>query len=185
MIKNRTNLLKILSVFTIVMLSVFTLTGCGKKDNKNDVAQADQYLQPIKNYFDGIKNKDVNQILKAFPDFTKMEEVVTINEVNDMYAQFEQVYGANIKIDYSFGDATPLSEEDLSELEAELMSTYTEAGNIDITAAYTVPVKVTITGDGIQSENNGESVQDDNVGEDESNQEDMYVLQYNGNWYML
>lgn len=189
MLNNKRSLLKFLAIISIVMLSIFMLTGCGKKGEENKEASTENaYLQPLKDYFEGIKNKDINQVLKAFPDFAKMSEKITAEDLNDLYSQYESLFGANIKIDYSFGDAVALSEEEVKELESEIASIYTEVENIDITAAYTVPVKVTISGDGIQenTENGGESTEtteensNSNVEEDE-----MYAIQYNGNWYIL
>lgn len=193
---NKRNLLKILSVITITMLSIFMLTGCGKKEdeNKNETSET-AYLQPLTDYFEGIKNRDINQVLRAFPDFAKMSEKITSEDIDDLYSQYESLYGANIKIDYSFSDAIALSEEEIAELESEISSNYTDVENLDITAAYTVPVKVTITGDGIQententesTENTEKNVEDNN--EENSNrnvdEEELYVLQYNGNWYIL
>lgn len=179
---NKRNLLKILSVITIMMLSIFMLAGCGKKDdeNKNEISET-AYLQPLTDYFEGIKNRDINQVLRAFPDFAKMSEKITSEDIDDLYSHYESLYGANIKIDYSFGDPISLSEEEVTDLENEISSIYTDVENLDITVAYTVPVKVTITGDGIQEDTeNVEENSNSNVEEDE-----MYAFQYNGNWYIL
>ncbi|MBO5349013.1 MAG: hypothetical protein J6A89_04250 [Clostridia bacterium] len=194
MLSNKRSLLKMLSVLTMIILSIFMLTGCGKKEKNNEEQAAENvYLQPVTDYFEGIKNKDINQVLKAFPEFTKMSEKITADDINDLYAQYEALYGANIKIDYSFGEATALSEEDISEIESEISTVYTDVENIYITAAYTVPVTVTITGDGIQENiQNGENTEGtENAESAEENpssnveQDEMYVLQYNGNWYIM
>ncbi len=195
MTSNKRSLLKILSIVSIIMLSIFMLTGCGKKGDENKEASAENaYLQPLKDYFEGIKNKDINQVLKAFPDFAKMSEKITSEDIDDLYSQYESLYGANIKIDYSFGDAVALSEDELKELEGEISSIYTDVENIDITAAYTVPVKVTISGDGIQentesTENTENAEASTETTEENSNsnveEDEMYAIQYNGNWYIL
>ena len=188
MLKNTKNLLKLLLVITIVLSSVFVLTGCGKKNKENKDEQVQAYLQPLKDYFDGIKNKDINLVLKAFPDFMNMSTKITEDDINDLYSQYESLYGANIKIEYTFGEAIALGEEELSDLENEIVATYTDLQTIDITAGYTVPVKVTVTGDGIQSTENSENADDANKNENSNtNTEDdeMYVLQYNGNWYIM
>lgn len=190
---NKRNFVKILAVLLIILLSMFTLTGCGKNKEKNASSEESNYQEPLKNYFEGIKNRDVNQVLKAFPDFMDMASNISSEDIDDLYSQYEALYGANIKIDYTFGDPIELSEEELSELEEEISSVYQSAENIDITAGYSVPVKVTITGDGIeksseekeeeaQEENNDNSLENANSNVEES---DMYVLQYNGNWYIM
>lgn len=190
MLKTKSNLLKVSLVILMIASSIILLTGCGKKDNKeNNNNNELAYLQPLKDYFDGIKNRDVAQVVKAFPDFMGMENTITTDDINDLYTQYEELYGANINIDYAFGEATAIGEEELVELEEEITELYENVENIDITAGYTVPVTVTITGDGIKnaestegdsSENNEESETSDNVEQDE-----MYVLQYNGNWYIM
>lgn len=188
MVNNKRNLLKILSIISIIMISVFTLTGCGKKEEKKeDVATSDAYLAPLKDYFEGIKNKNIEQLLKAFPDFSKMGEKITSEDINDLYTQYESIYGANIKIDYSFGDAVALNEEEIQELKTEISSIYPDATNVEITAAYTVPVKVTITGDGLtQPTESNENEQTENNEENKNVEEDeMYSIQYNGSWYLL
>ena len=203
MLVNKRNLLKLVSVITIMMLSIFMLAGCGKKENENENKESETaYLQPLTDYFEGVKNKDINQVLKAFPDFAKMSEKITSEDINTLYSQYESLYGANIKLDYSLGEAVALSEEEVTELENEISSLYSDIENLDITAAYTVPVTVTITGDGIQkntqnTENteNTENAENTENTENTENAEEtinsnveediMYVIQYNGNWYTL
>ena len=192
MLNNKRRLLKCLSIISIIIVSIFMLTGCRKKYDNKEVASEQIYLQPLTYYFEGIKNKDLNQMLKAFPDFAKMAEKITADDLNDLYAQYESLYGENVKIDYSVGDAIALSEEEINEVESEISSIYTDVENIDITAGYSVPVKVTITGDGIKGteENQEETEKTEEIEEteeDNSNvdEEEMYVLQYNGGWYIL
>lgn len=189
MLKNKRYLLKSLLVIAIVMSSIFMLTGCGKKNNddNNEVA-SEPYLQPIIDYFEGIKNKDINQVLKAFPDFMEMDSKISSSDIDDLYAQYESLYGANIKIDYTFGEVTALSEDDFTELEEEIKSIYTDMESVDITAGYIVPVTVTITGDKIES--TAENAENENKEETEKTnnnveEDEMYVFQYNGNWYMM
>ncbi len=183
---NKKSLLKIAIILSIMLLSIFTLTGCGNNKDKEASSEKSNYQEPLTNYFEGIKNRDVNQVLKAFPDFMDMTSKISSEDIDDLYSQYESLYGANIKIDYSFGDAVQLSEEDLSELKEEILSVYKNLENIEITDGYSVPVKVTVTGDGIEksSEENQDnnSVENANTNVEES---DMYVLQYNGNWYIM
>ena len=79
MLKSKKYLFKILVVIAIIISTIFVFTGCGKKDKS---ANADkQYLQPLTDYFEGIKNKDLSRLLKAFPDFMKMSEKVTDTDI--------------------------------------------------------------------------------------------------------
>ena len=206
MIKNKRNLLKILSIITIMMLSIFMLAGCGKNDENNNEESSTAYLQPLTDYFEGIKNRDIEQVIRAFPDFAGMSENLTSGDLDDLYAQYESLYGANIKIDYTFGEAVALSEEELNELENEINAAYnnSEEQTIDITAAYTVPVTVTITGDGLQEDAQNNESTEETTGEaateetstegaeseDENSnsvveESEMYAFEYNGSWYIL
>ena len=128
----------------------------------------------------------------------QMSEKITDTEIDDLYKQYESMYGANIKIDYSLGDAVTLGEDEIKELEDNLTAIYPDQENLDITAAYSVPVTVTITGDGITSNSNEENTAaennadntaetntDDSTDNNNTEQEDMYVIQYNGNWYIM
>lgn len=176
------NVLKVLVILCIVFVSVFAFAGCGKKkDNENEKA----YLEPLTNYFDGIKEKDLNKVLSAFPDFMGMESNITMTEIDELYAYYESQYGKNPKINYEFGGAVALGEDELSELEDEIKAAYPNAGDVDLTAGYTVKTKVTIMGDGAEvnseesEENNGEKKTSDTV------ENDMYVIQYNGKWYAM
>lgn len=197
MLKNKKYILKILIVSAIIISTIFAFSGC-KKENKNQTNNDEKaYVQPITDYFEGIKNKELSRILKAFPDFMQMSEKITDEEINDLYKQYESIYGANIKIEYSVGDATALGEDEINDLEDNLLSIYTDQENIDITAAYIIPVTVTITGDGIVSDSSNENSEnkeenstietdaEDSNESDNKEQEDMYVIQYNGNWYLM
>ena len=182
MLKSKKYLFKILVVIAIIISTIFVFTGCGKKDKS---ANADkQYLQPLTDYFEGIKNKDLSRLLKAFPDFMKMSEKVTDTDIEDLYNQYESMYGANIKIEYSLGDAVALGEDEIKQIEEDLKAIYTDQENLDITAAYSVPVTVTITGDGITSNSDNNTIAGDNSNNN-TEEEDMYVIQYNGSWYIM
>ena len=94
------------------------------------------------------------------------------------------MYGANIKIEYSLGDAVALGEDEIKQIEEDLKAIYTDQENLDITAAYSVPVTVTITGDGITSNSDNNTIAGDNSNNN-TEEEDMYVIQYNGSWYIM
>lgn len=182
MIKGK-KLLRIMAVMSIIFVSICVFTGCGKKkQNSNE----QDYREPIISYFDGIKEKNLEKVLAAFPDFMGMSKNITMTEIDDLYKYYENEYGNNIKITYEFGDAVALGEEELAELEDEAKSTYSDAGDIDFTAGYTVTVKVTVEGDGVT--NNSEGTDEENKGEKTAKDtvdNQMYSIQYNGKWYML
>lgn len=197
MLKNKKNLLKLCLVVLMIVSTIIVLTGCGKKDNKNNENNELAYQEPIKNYFDGIKNRNIAQVIKAFPEFMEMQNNITENDINDLYSQYEELYGKNINIDYTFGEATTIGEEEITELENQIKEVYQNANDINITSGYTVPVEVTVTGDGVKiEENTNNSDENTNTETSSENNEDnisnknveeinMYVLQYNGNWYIM
>ncbi len=197
MLKNKKNLLKLCLVVLMIVSTIIVLTGCGKKDNKNNENNELAYQEPIKNYFDGIKNRNISQVIKAFPEFMEMQNNITENDINDLYNQYEELYGKNINIDYTFGEATTIGEEEITELENQIKEVYQNANDIKITSGYTVPVEVTVTGDGVKiEENTNNSDENTNTETSSENNEDnisnknveeinMYVLQYNGNWYIM
>ena len=73
MLKSKKNLLKIVAIFTIILITIFGFTGC-KRNKKNDTSDEKSYLQPITDYFEGIKSKDLSRVAKAYPDFMKISE---------------------------------------------------------------------------------------------------------------
>ena len=116
----------------------------------------------------------------------KMSENITQDDINELYSQYEQLYGANIKIDYQLGEATTIGEDELKELKEQIIELYQDAGNIELTEGYSVPVTVTITGDGQKSaENTEETSSEDNTENSNVEEDNMYVLQCNGNWYIM
>ena len=64
MLKSKKNLLKIVAIFTIILITIFGFTGC-KRNKKNDTSDEKSYLQPITDYFEGIKSKDLSRVAKA------------------------------------------------------------------------------------------------------------------------
>lgn len=176
---------KKLLVFVVIISSIFLLTGCGKNNNSENNTETDAYLQPLKDYMDGLKNKDVNLTLKAFPEFMNKDQEITIENINEMYTQYESLYGANIQLDYEFGTSTKLEESEIFALEEQIKGYYTEMQEIDITEAYIVPLKLTVSGDGIKDENT--TTEENQTGERASKTDttDFYVYKYNGAWYLI
>lgn len=186
MLKTKKNLFKIVAIFTIILMTVFGFTGC-KKNNKNE-SDEKAYLQPITDYLEGIKSKDLSRVAKAYPDFMKISEKITEDDINELYSQYESMYGANIKIDYSFGDAVSLTEDEINDVESNIAAVTEENQNIDVTAAYYVPVTITVTGDGITNSSEENNNTDGTGSENDTNnteQQDVIVIQYNGNWYVI
>mgnify|MGYP004533886879 CR=1 FL=1 len=187
MLKNKKSLLKICLVALMILSTIVVFTGCGKENKKNNENTELAYEEPLKDYFDGIKNRDIGSILKAFPDFMEMSNNITENDINDLYSQYEELYGSNIKIDYELGTATNISEEDIADLKEQIKEIYQDLGDVDITEGYTVPVTVTITGDGNTENTNEESSEnnEDNNSNKNVEENNFYVLKYNGNWYLM
>lgn len=185
MLKNKKNLLKVVAIITIISMVVLGFTGC-KKDNKNE-SDEKVYLQPITDYFEGIKSKDLSRVIKAYPDFMNMSEKINDDDINELYSQYESMYGTNIKIDYTFGDAVGLGEDEIKNIKSNIEAIVEDGQNIDITAAYYVPVTVTVTGDGIKqsSEENNADVTENENNANNIEQENITVIQYNGNWYVI
>ena len=116
--------------------------------------------------------------MKAYPDFMKMSEIITKENLDDVYSQYEAIYGANIQLDYSLGDATKIDTSDIENIEIQLKETYPDAGDIKISRAYIIPVELTITGDGIAEEGK-EKEKTTN-----KDSQEFYVYEFNGNWYI-
>lgn len=174
---------KSILIVALIILSLFALTGCGK-NNSNDVNgdEKEVYEKPLRNYMEGLKNKNLDQLLQAYPEFMHMNEIITNDDLESAYNQYESMYGANIRIDYNLQDAVSVEEQDKENLVSELKELYPEAGDINIETAYIITVELTVTGDGIQEENGEENADvSKNTATDE---QDFYVYKYNGNWYM-
>ena len=187
MLKSEKNLLKIVAIFTIILITRFGFTGC-KRNKKNDTSDEKSYLQPITDYFEGIKSKDLSRVAKAYPDFMKISEKITEDDINELYSQYESMYGANIKIDYTFGDAVALTEDEINDVESNIAAIVEDEQTIDVTAAYYVPVTITVTGDGITNsseENNNTNGTESENDTNNTEQQDVIVIQYNGNWYVV
>ena len=172
-------ILKTMLLLTITVLSICILTGCQKKNSNNSgEVSKDVYEQPIRYYMEGLKNRDLEQHLKAYPDFMKMSEIITKENLDDVYSQYDAIYGANIQLDYSLGDATKIDTSDIENIEIQLKETYPDAGDIKISRAYIIPVELTITGDGIAEEGK-EKEKTTN-----KDSQEFYVYEFNGNWYI-
>lgn len=172
-------LLKLIAVMMLAIMSVAMLTGCGKNGKKNDGGDK-AYLEPLKYYFDGIINKDLDTHLKSYPDFANKGNLITMADIEDLFKTYESQYGANIKIDYAFGDATKIEGDAYSELVGEITAAYKEVNKDDIKEIYDVPVTVNVEGDGLDQDNseNKEKAKG-------TEQHTFYVFKYKDSWYTI
>lgn len=178
--------LKSILVIALVFFNMFIFSGCGKEDNNQQKeVSKDVYEAPLKNYMEGLKNKDLNQIHQAYPEFMR---TITQADIDSMYAQYEAKYGANIKLEYTIGDAVKVNEQrDLDILSTQIKELYPDAGDLKVTAAYIITVNLSVSGDGIAGqESAGEQVNNEENSEiKKTDSQDFYVYEYNGNWYMF
>ena len=59
MLKSKNYLFKVLIVIAIIVSTIFVFSGCGKKNKNQSNTDDKAYLQPLTNYFEGIKNKEL------------------------------------------------------------------------------------------------------------------------------
>ena len=197
MAKNK-YILKALAILSIIMVSIFVLTGCGKNNEKKSEEDNKNYQEPLINYFDGIKNKNPEQVIKAFPAFMNMDSKIKSEDIDEFYAYYESLYGSDVTMDYSIGDAVKLGDDEISELEDEIKAVY-NVENIELSGAYSVTITVTFQGSGVSNSKQTEGEETDETtdtaetaenseevaSKTDTEQDDMYVILYEGNWYLL
>lgn len=176
--KNNKSIVKLIAVLSLIIVSIFMLTGCGNKNKKANTDEGPSYKDPLINYFDGIKNRDLEQVVKAFPEFAKMDEKIKSEDIEELYKYYQNAYGTDVTMDYEIGNAVKLEEVEISELKQQITTVY-NVENIDITEAYIVTITVTFKGGNSQSET------ETSIPNSDTEQNDMYVIKYQGNWYML
>lgn len=182
--------LKSILVIALIISSMSMFSGCGKKENEGNNQQKqevskDVYEAPLKSYMDGLKNKDLNKICQAYPEFMRAP---TQTDIDAMYAMYEARFGSNVKLEYTLGDAVKVEEQrDLDILATQIKELYPDAGDINITAAYIITVNLSVSGDGVvegeAAENPSANSENDDIKKSDS--QDFYVYEYNGNWYMF
>lgn len=74
MLKSKNYLFKVLVVIAIIVSTIFVFSGCGKKNNNQSNSDDKAYLQPLTDYFEGIKNKELSRVLKAFQILCKCQK---------------------------------------------------------------------------------------------------------------
>lgn len=178
---------KIIIIFILIASSMLTFSGCGKKDKNNgkEEVSRDVYETPLKNYMEGLKTKNIELVLSAFPAFMQK---MTQTDIDTTYAEYEAQYGSNITMEYTLGDATRITDEkDLDVLAAQIKEYYPEAGDLKVSDAYIITVELSISGDG-KAEQNEENTEGENGEEKRSKKtdsQDFYVYKWNDQWYMF
>ena len=164
-------------VCILIISSVCIFSGCGKKEEQKEEISKEVYEVPIRNYMEGIKNKDISLILSAYPSFM---QTITQADLDAIYAKYEAMYGANIVMEYTLSDGVKIEEQkDLDTLASQIKEYYPDAGDIHITAAYIITVELTVSGDGVKQE---EQNAEENKNKDT---QDFYVYRLNDNWYVF
>lgn len=172
------------SVFLLTLVcSVCIFSGCGnnKQEQQKEEIAREVYEAPLKNYMEGLKNRDINLVLQSFPEFM---QTFTQADLDSIYANYEAIYGSNVTMEYKLGDSVKIKEQkDLDILASQIKEYYPNAGDIQITAAYIINVELSIWGDGVQKEQTTEG--ENATSNKKTDAQDFYVYQYNGNWYMF
>ena len=188
-------LFKFILIIAVIVLSIFTLSGCKKDEKKEEPEQISRetYVEPLKNYLEGLKTKNVELMLKAYPEFMHMDQKLQLTDIEAVYAKYESLYGPNIVFDYNIGEATIVEESDYETLVSKIKEAYPDAGDFSIDKAFIIEVELTISGDGVKNDNNEEKQEESNEGNLSENGEpqktkttdrqDLYVYRFNGNWY--
>ncbi|MBR2704593.1 MAG: hypothetical protein IKE91_03895 [Clostridia bacterium] len=176
-------ILKVILIIALIISSIFVFSGCGKKDNKNngkEEVSKDVYEAPLRNYMEGIKTKDIELVLSAYPEFMRK---MTQTDLDSIYARYEAMYGSNITMEYKLGDATRIVEDkDLGVLAAQIKEYYPEAGDITVSDAYIITVELSISGDGAEEgEEDGEAEKPSK----KTDSQDFYVYRTGDNWYIF
>lgn len=190
-------LCKLTLIIGIIISSVFVLSGCQKNDKGTEPEQISRetYIQPLQNYLEGLKTKNIELVLKAYPEFMQMNSKIQLTDIEAVYARYEALYGANIAFDYNIGNPINVEESDLGTLTSKIKEAYPDAGDINIDKAFILEVELTISGDGVQGTNNSEQQKGNADGNSSDNNEtqrskatdrqDFYVYRFNGNWYIF
>lgn len=174
----------VLVVCALIISSIFVFSGCGKKENKNngkEEVSREIYEAPLKNYMEGLKTKNIDLVLSAYPEFMRK---MTQTDLDSIYARYEAMYGSNITMEYKLGDATRIMDDkDLGVLAAQIKEYYPEAGDITVTDAYIITVELSISGDGVGEGNeDGEAEQKPSK---KTDSQDFYVYRTGDNWYIF
>ncbi len=177
-------IIKSIVIFSLIISSIFVFSGCGKKDNKNngkEEVSRDVYEAPLRNYMEGIKTKNIDLVLSAYPEFMRK---MTQTDLDSIYARYEAMYGSNIIMEYTLGEATRVEDDkDLGVLATQIKEYYPEAGDITVSDAYIITVELSISGEGAEEgTEDGEAEQKTSK---KTDKQDFYVYRTGDNWYIF
>ena len=173
-------------VVLLVISNIFIFSGCGNKKGENVGSKAEDakevYEAPLRNYMEGLKTKNIELVLSAFPDFMQK---MTQTDIDTVYAEYEAQYGSNIVMEYKLGDATRVVENhDLAVLANQIKEYYPDAGDITVTDAYIITVELSISGQG-KEEQSEDGENKDKAPAKKTDTQDFYVYKMNDKWYMF
>ena len=142
MIKNK-KYFKILTVLTVLVMSICMLTGCGKKENKE---QTPDYEEPIKNFIEGMVEANSEKFLNAFPEFLSkyMKQSFTNEDLSEILEDAKEEYGEDLKMTYKVVDKKELSEEELKQMQEDLKENYGQESSVS--AGYNLNVEINTKG---------------------------------------
>lgn len=168
MLRNKRKI-DLITIFLIILISMFMLTGCGNRNNKNQINEAQLYEEPIKNLVEGLGEANSEKLLSAFPDFIRkyLEKTFTTEYLQGLLAQTIEEYGNNIKMSYKIVQKSNLSEEELKSMQETVKESY----NADVTISNGVSVVIEITTKGDKLEN--------------TDTNELNVFEINGKWCIL
>lgn len=128
------------------------------------------YEKPLKNFFDGIEDKDGGKIEEAFPEFygDKMTKLYDFDDLADtLYNHLEDEYGKNIKISYKVKDKEKIDKDDLEDIEEEIKDTYDE--KVKVSKGYELELEIKVKGKKDKDKNKSE----------------IEVYKIDGDWYLM
>lgn len=128
------------------------------------------YEKPLKNFFEGIEDKDGDKIEEAFPEFygDKMTKLYDFDDVADeLYDRLEDEFGKNIKISYKIKDKEKIDKDDLEDIEEEIKDDYDE--KVKVSKGYELELKLKVKGKKDKDEHTSE----------------LEVYKIDGDWYIM
>lgn len=169
MLKNK-SILKIIAVLTIIVMSMFALTGCGKNDKEEEKKKEETaYEEPVKNLVEGLSEANAEKFAKAFPPYLadQMKEIFTADYLQKSLEEAKEQYGENVSMTYTVTSKEEISEDDIKTKEEDIKSSFEK--EVDITKGYKLNIEITTKGDDAEDK--------------DTSSFDVYEM--DGNWYIL
>ncbi len=115
----------------------------------NQTAGKEAFAKVVEQYMKGYEEKDVNKILKTYPQF--MQDALLKDSTADkiwenIESSFSESLGKDWKASYKMGEIAKISSSDISALKSDLESTYSVT--LDFTSGYWVAADMTLSGNG-------------------------------------